>query len=117
MAAKEFNGTTTISYPTANSNEFRVQVPQDVGQQKNVLCVSLGLPLEMEGVENVLISERRSSNISRNPAQGDEDTADYFTAGAATARKGINGKTKQGDDVVSEVINFPNLSKHMCIQP
>ncbi len=64
-----------------------------------------------------MISERGSSNISRNPAQGDEDAADYVTAGAATARKGIDKKTKQGDDVVSEAIKFPNLSKLMCIQP
>jgi hypothetical protein len=61
------------------------------------------------------ISERGSSNISRNPAQGDEDAADHVTAGAATARKGINGKTKRGDDVVSEALKFPNLSKLMCI--
>ncbi len=82
-----------------------------------MLCISLCLPLEVEGVENLLISERGSSAISRNPAQGDEDTANYVTAGAATARKGIDGKTKQGDNVVSEAIKFPNLSKLMCIQP
>ncbi len=41
--------------------------------------------------------------------------ADYVTAGAATARKGINGKIKQGDDVVSEALKFSNLSKLMCI--
>ncbi len=82
-----------------------------------MLCISLRLPLEVEGVENLLISERGSSNISRNPAQGDEDAADYVTAGAATAtaRKGIDGKTKRGDDVVSEAIKFPNFSKLMCI--
>jgi hypothetical protein len=94
MAVEEFNGTTTISYPTAKSNEFRVRVARVIGPLKNVLCISLRLPLEVEGVENLLISERGSSNISRNPAQGDEDAADYVTAGAATARKGINGKTK-----------------------
>ncbi len=33
-----------------------------------MLCASLRLPLEVEGVENLLISERGSSNISRNPA-------------------------------------------------
>jgi hypothetical protein len=66
-----------------------------------VLCISLHLPLEVEGVENLLISERGSSNISRNPAQGDKDATNYVTAGAATARKGIDKKTKQGDDVVS----------------
>ena len=80
-----------------------------------MLCVSLRLPLEVEGVENLLISETGSINISRNPAKGDEDAADYVTAGAATARKGINGKTKQGDDAVSEATKFPNLSKLMCI--
>ncbi len=82
-----------------------------------MLSISLRLPQEVEGVENLLISERGSSNISisRNPAQGDEDAADYVTAGAATARKGINGKTKQGDDAVSEATKFPNLSKLMCI--
>ena len=90
MAAKKFNGTTTISYPTAKSNEFRVRDAQVVGPRKNVLCVSLRLPLEVEGVENLLISERGSSNISKNPAQGGEDAADYVTAGAATARKGID---------------------------
>ena len=80
-----------------------------------MLCVSLRLPLEVEGVENLLISERGSSDISRNPAQGDGDAADYVMAGAATARKGIDGKTKRRDDVVSEAIKFPNLSKLMCI--
>jgi hypothetical protein len=48
----------------------------------------------VEGVENLLISERGNSNISRNPAHGDEDVADYVTAGAATSRKGIDRKTK-----------------------
>ncbi len=80
-----------------------------------MLCISLRLPLEVEGVENLLISERGSSNISRNPAQGNEDVADYVTAGAATARKGINRKTKQGDVVISEATTFPNISKLMCI--
>ncbi len=94
MAAEEFNGTTTISYPTAKSNEFCVQVAQVVCIRKNFLCISLCLPLEVEGVENLLISERGSGNISRNPAQGDEDVANYVMAGAATARKGIDGKTK-----------------------
>jgi hypothetical protein len=93
-AAEEFNGTTTISYPTAKSNEFPVRVARVVCPRKNLLCVSLHLPLEVEGVENLLISERGSSNISRNPAQGGKDAADYVTAGAATARKGIDGKTK-----------------------
>jgi hypothetical protein len=74
------------------------------------LCISLRLPREVEGVENLLISERGSSDISRNPAQGDGDAADYVMAGAATARKGIDGKTKRRDDVVSEAIKFPNLS-------
>jgi hypothetical protein len=115
MAAKEFNGTTTISYPTAKSNELRLRVARVVSPRKNVLYVSLRLPLEVEGVENLLISERGSSDISKNPAQGDEDAADYVTVGAATARKGINGKTKRGDDVVSEALKFPNLSKLMCI--
>ncbi len=64
---------------------------------------------------DLLISERGSNNISRNPAQGDEDATDYVMAGAATARKGIDGKTKQGHHVVSEAIKFPNLSKLMCI--
>jgi hypothetical protein len=72
------------------------------------------LPLEVDRVENLLISKRVSSNISRNPAQGDEDAADYVTAGAATARKGIDGTTKLGDDKVPEAIHFPNLSKLMC---
>ena len=58
-AAKELNGTTTISYPTAKSNEFCVRDAQVVGPRKNVLCVSLRLPLEVEGVENLLISERK----------------------------------------------------------
>jgi hypothetical protein len=62
----------------------------------------------------LLISERGSSDISKNPAQGGEDAADYVTAGAATARKAIDGK-KRGDDVVSEALKFPNLSKLMCI--
>ncbi len=79
-----------------------------------MLCVSLRLSLEVEGVENLLISERGSSNISRNPAQGDEDAADYVIAGAATARKGIDGKTKQGDDVVSEAIKFP-IFLSLCV--
>jgi hypothetical protein len=58
-----------------------------------------------------LISERGSSDIRRNPAQGDGDAADYVTAGAATAKKGIDGKTKRGDDVVSEAsfLIFLNL--------
>jgi hypothetical protein len=67
-AAEELNGTTTISYPTAKSNEFCVRVARVVGPRKNVLCISLRLPLEVQGVENLLISERGSSNISRNPA-------------------------------------------------
>jgi hypothetical protein len=57
-----------------------------------VLCISLRLPLEVEGVEKLLISERGSSNISRNPTQGDKDAANYVTAGAATSMKGIDGK-------------------------
>jgi hypothetical protein len=93
-AAEEFNGTTTISYPTAKSNEFRVQVARAVCPRKNLLCVSLRLPLEVEGVENLLISASGSSDISRNPAQGDEDAADNVTAGAATARKEIDRKIK-----------------------
>ncbi len=94
---------------------YSKQVARFVGPRKNVLCISLRLSLEVEGVENLLISDRGSSNISRNPAQGDEDAVDYVTAGTAATRKGIDGKTKRGDDVVSEAIKFPNLSKIMCI--
>jgi hypothetical protein len=75
-AAEESNGTTTISYLNAKNNEFRVRVVQDVGPRKNMQCVSFRLPLEVEGVEKLLISERGSIDISRNPAQGDEDAAD-----------------------------------------
>jgi hypothetical protein len=67
------------------------------------------------GREFVGFRERKQRHKSRYPAQGDEDAANYVTAGAATARKGIDEKTKRGDDVVSEAIKFPNLSKLMCI--
>ena len=90
-AAENANGTIANSYPIAKNNEFHVRVVRDVGPRKNMLCVSFRLPLEVEGVEKVLIS-----------------------AGAATAGKGIDGKTKRGNDVVSEVIKLPH-SKLMRI--
>lgn len=79
-----------------------------------MLCVSFRLPLEVEGVEKLLISERGIIDVSRNPVQEDEDGADCVTAGAATAGKGIDGKTKRGNDVVSEEIKLPH-SKLMRI--
>ena len=113
-AAEISNGTIAISYPTAKNNEFHVRVVRDVGPRKNMLCVSFRLPLEVEGVEKLLISERGIIDISRNPVQEDEDAADCVTAGAATAGEGIDGKTKRGNDVVSEEVKLPH-SKLMRI--
>ena len=107
-AAEISNGTIAVSYPTAKNNEFHVRVVRDVGPRKNMLCVSFRLPLEVERVEKLLISERGSIDISRNPVQEDEDAADCGTAGTATAGKGIDGKTKRGNDVVSDEIKLPH---------
>jgi hypothetical protein len=63
--------------------------------------------LEVEGVEKLI-------DVSRNPVQEDEDAADCVTAGAATAGEGNDGKTKRGNDVVSEELKLPH-SKLMRI--
>lgn len=101
---------TITSSPTTvekNGNKFSIRVVRNVGPNKNMLCVSFRLPLEVGGVTKVLISNADNTIPLLGVVDATSSNCDHShlaDASSTTVGTGSDVHAKRGNDVPSEAI-------------
>ena len=106
MTVESSDGAITTPDLATNNSEFRIRVVRDVGPRKNMLCVSFRLPLVVGDVRKLSLSQKGGGSMYNNRVHSDGDATDFDLADAASVGGVANGKTKRGNDIVSEEIGL-----------